>query len=160
MGPNFRAYCCYISVPIVSAQVDKGTAKQDFSKYQLRATTKRIGLDDASTIDGKTLGTSCLQLMSLKNSIKLIQSLAKKLSEKTQVYLLRSETALYVGIKVFEKKPQNIQAPILEHDGDVWRDGMLRFYIIPFNTGIFEFGFDVNALGARADRFAQAIRRP
>lgn len=145
---------------IASAQGDNGTAVRDFSTYQPTAIATRIGLKEVPIIDGKLSEDIWTSASIIDEFYQINPKLGKKPSEKTQVYLLYSETALYVGIKAHDENPQDIRATILERDGDVRRDDMVRFYIDPFNTGISGFGFDVNALGARADRLVQPNRRP
>lgn len=132
---------------------------RDFSTYQPSVTPVRIDRADAPRIDGR-LDDPVWQRAAVISEFYQVEPNVGPPAVETRVYLAYDERALYVAIHAFEDEPEDIFATILQRDGDVWRDDMLRFYIDPFDTGLTGFGFDVNALGARADRLVQANRRP
>ena len=142
-----------------SAQTPDGPPQRDFSTYQPSIVPVRIDKADAPSIDGK-LDDLVWDRAAVISEFYQVEPSIGPAEVETRVYLVYDENALYVGVKAFDDEPENIFATILQRDGDVWRDDMLRFYIDPFDTGLTGFGFDVNALGARADRLVQANRRP
>lgn len=145
---------------IASAQDSEQQERRDLSTYQPSAKATRISEKDGPKIDGDLSDSIWQSITPIDEFYQINPKLGADPSERTLVYLAYDEEALYVAIEAFDKNPEDIRATILERDGDVWRDDMVRFYIDPFNTGISGFGFDVNALGARADRLVQANRRP
>lgn len=134
--------------------------ERDFSTYAPVAAPTRIDNTAAPRIDGILDDAAWEQATALTEFYQVEPVVGATPSEKTIVYLTYDEDALYVGVKAYDRDPSAIKTTILERDGDVWRDDMIRFYIDPYDTGISGFGFDVNALGARGDRLVQANRRP
>ncbi|MEL7032174.1 MAG: sugar-binding protein [Pseudomonadota bacterium] len=131
----------------------------DFSEYTPTVAPVRIDKADAPKIDGM-LDDPIWQFATLITEFYQVDPTIDAPPVETRVYLAFSEDALYLGVYAFDDEPENIRATVMQRDGDVWRDDMLRFYIDPFDTGISGFGFDVNALGARLDRLIQPNRRP
>ena len=131
----------------------------DFSNYEPSVSPARIPSAEAPKIDGD-LSDPVWQKATVVSEFFQVEPEIGPPSEKTIVYLAYDERALYVGVNAYDSEPEKILATILEQDGDVWRDDMIRFYIDPFNTDFSGFGFDVNGLGARADRIIQRGRRP
>ncbi|MEL7545016.1 MAG: carbohydrate binding family 9 domain-containing protein [Pseudomonadota bacterium] len=134
-------------------------ASRDFQSYTPRIEPNRIADEEAPQIDGRLSDAMWAKAAVIDEFYQVEPSIGPP-SVETRVYLAYDSNALYVGIEAFDDEAENIFATILERDGDVWRDDMVRFYIDPFDTGITGFGFDVNALGARAERLVQANRMP
>ena len=135
------------------------TPERDFTTYTPSVSPQRIALADAPKIDG-VLDDPVWQTATRISEFYQVDPTIDTPPVETWVYLAFSEDALYVGVHAFDDEPENIRATIMQRDGDVWRDDMLRFYIDPFDTGISGFGFEVNSLGARLDRLIQPNRRP
>ncbi|MEO0607671.1 MAG: carbohydrate binding family 9 domain-containing protein, partial [Pseudomonadota bacterium] len=133
--------------------------ERDFSTYRPSVEPTRIDKADAPKIDG-VLDDPIWEQVATLSEFYQVQPTIEAPAVETLVYLAYSEDALYVGIHAFDDEPENIRASIMQRDGDVWRDDMVRFYIDPFDTGLSGFGFDVNSLGARLDRLIQPNRRP
>ncbi|MEM7458531.1 MAG: carbohydrate binding family 9 domain-containing protein [Pseudomonadota bacterium] len=133
--------------------------ERDFSTYTPTVSPARIDLADAPKIDG-ALDEPVWQTATLISEFYQVDPTIEPPPVETRVYLAFSEDALYIGVHAFDDEPENIRATVMQRDGDVWRDDMIRFYIDPFDTGLSGFGFDVNALGARLDRLIQPNRRP
>lgn len=133
--------------------------ERDFSTYTPSATPTRIDAADAPKIDG-VLDEPVWQTATLISEFYQVDPTIETPPVETRVYLAFTEDALFIGVHAFDDEPENIRATVMQRDGDVWRDDMIRFYIDPFDTGLSGFGFDVNALGARLDRLIQPNRRP
>lgn len=131
----------------------------DFQAYTPVTRPVRISTDQAPKIDGD-LSDPIWQSATRIDRFYQVEPTIARPEVETHVFLAYDENALYVAVHAFEDHPEDIYATIMTRDGDVWRDDMIRFYIDSFDTGISGFGFDVNALGARADRLVQAGRRP
>ena len=114
----------------------------------------RISRDDAPKIDG-VLDDPIWSEVETITEFYTVEPALQMPSQDTIVYMAYDEQALYVAIHAFDTEPDKIITRIMERDGEVWRDDMVRFYIDPFNTGLGGFGFDVNAIGARLDRLIQ-----
>lgn len=133
--------------------------ERDFQTYTPRVEPARIADSEAPQIDGRLTDPVWAKATVIDEFYQVEPSIGPP-NVETRVYFAYDSNALYVGIEAFDDEPENLFATILERDGDVWRDDMVRFYIDPFDTGITGFGFDVNALGARAERLVQANRMP
>lgn len=135
------------------------TPERDFSTYRPSVEPTRIERAEAPKIDG-VLDDPVWQKAAEISEFYQVEPTIGAPAVETRIYLAYSEDELYVGIHAFDDEPENIRATIMQRDGDVWRDDMVRFYIDPFDTGLSGFGFDVNSLGARSDRLLQPNRRP
>ncbi|WP_084397806.1 carbohydrate binding family 9 domain-containing protein [Henriciella aquimarina] len=133
--------------------------ERDFQTYTPSVSPVRIERSEAPVIDGK-LDDAAWDKAAVLTEFYQVEPEITAPDVKTRVYLAYDEDNLYVAVYAFDDEIDDIFATILERDGEVWRDDMLRFYIDPFDTGISGFGFDVNALGARAERLVQANRGP
>lgn len=134
-------------------------APRDFQTYKPTVKPTRIDKAEAPRIDGKLDDAAWSKAAEISEFYEVEPTVGPP-SVETRVYMAYDEDALYVAIHAYDDEPEKIFATILERDGDVWRDDMVRFYIDPFDTGLSGFGFDVNALGVRAERLIQANRRP
>ncbi|MAI91440.1 carbohydrate binding family 9 domain-containing protein [Ponticaulis sp.] len=131
----------------------------DPANYVPTAEPIRISSDEAPRIDGD-LSDPVWQRATQLTDFYTVEPALGEATEDTIVYLAYDDEALYVAIRAYDRNPERILTRIMERDGDVWRDDMVRFYIDPFNTGLSGFGFDVNANGARLDRIIQRGRAP
>ncbi len=72
-------------------------------------------------------------------------------TERTEVAIVYSETALYIGIWCYDRTPQKIEAKFLERDFNYDSDDNFGVVISPFNDKRSGYAFAVNPNGARAD---------
>jgi hypothetical protein len=68
-------------------------------------------------------------------------------SEQTVMHLLYDDTALYLGIKCAESRMKDIKANVLVHDGAVWRDDCVEFFIDRNHDHGSYWQFIVNSVG-------------
>lgn len=141
------------------AQAQEEIATRDFQTYIPEVEPVRIETSEAPEIDGD-LGDPVWSKAALISEFYQVEPTVSDAAVETRVYLAYDDNNLYVGVHALDDEPDEIFATILQRDGTVWRDDMIRFYIDPFDTGLTGFGFDVNSLGARADRLVQARQRP
>ena len=72
-------------------------------------------------------------------------------SEETEIRVLFTETALYIGAVCHDRSPREIVATQLSRDADLDVDDRLTIVLDPFFDHRNGFFFQVNAAGARAD---------
>ncbi len=70
-------------------------------------------------------------------------------SERTEVYLLYTTDALYIGARMFDSEPGRIAAPTARHGQGLGRDDRLVVILDPFNTGRSGYRFETNINAVR-----------
>ncbi|HEX9877408.1 MAG TPA: carbohydrate binding family 9 domain-containing protein [Gammaproteobacteria bacterium] len=78
-------------------------------------------------------------------------------SERTEIYLLYDDDALYVGARLWDSEPEQIAASTLRHNQRLGADDRLAVIIDPFNTGRGGYRFETNANGVRHDMLYQNV---
>jgi hypothetical protein len=141
----------------VTASPENGVP--DYASYTPEIAPTRITRDEAPAIDGQ-LDDAVWQKAARITDFYKVEPDVGLPSEETIVYFAYDAQNLYIGMDARDTEADRIVKSVLDRDGEVWRDDMVRIYIDPFNTGLSGFGFDVNALGARLDRLLLPGRRP
>ena len=72
-------------------------------------------------------------------------------SEKTIVYVMYGENALYVGARMIYRNPDDIIAKVMMQGGNLRNDDKFRLFINPFNDGRNGYMFELNLYGVRVD---------
>lgn len=72
-------------------------------------------------------------------------------SEKTELYVIYTSDALYVGARMFDSEPDQIAAPTLRHGQGMPFDDRLVIILDPFNQGRAGYRFETNLNGVRHD---------
>ncbi len=72
-------------------------------------------------------------------------------SEKTELYVIYTTDALYVGARMFDSEPEQIAAPTLRHGQGMPFDDRLVIILDPFNQGRAGYRFETNLNAARHD---------
>jgi hypothetical protein len=70
-------------------------------------------------------------------------------SERTEVYLIYSDEALYVGARMYDSDPERIAAPTVRHGQGLGRDDRLVIILDPFNTQRGGYRFETNSNAVR-----------
>ncbi len=78
-------------------------------------------------------------------------------SERTEIYLLYDDDALYVAGRLWDSEPDRISASVLRHNLRLGPDDRLSVIIDPFNTGRAGYRFETNANGVRHDMLYQNV---
>ena len=78
-------------------------------------------------------------------------------SERTEIYLLYDDDALYVGGRLWDSQPDQISASIMRHNQRLGPDDRITVIIDPFNTGRGGYRFETNAFGVRHDMLYQNV---
>ncbi len=72
-------------------------------------------------------------------------------SEPTELYVIYTEDALYVGARMYDSNPELISAPTIRHGQGLPFDDRLVIILDPFNQGRAGYRFETNLNGVRHD---------
>ena len=72
-------------------------------------------------------------------------------SERTEVYVVYDDDALYVAARMYDSNPELIAAPVIRHGQGMPSDDRLVVILDPFNTGRAGYRFETNLNAARHD---------
>jgi hypothetical protein len=78
-------------------------------------------------------------------------------SERTEVYLLYDDDALYIGARMYDSEPDKIAAPTVRHGRGLGRDDRLVVILDPFNTRRGAYRFETNLNGVRHDALYNSV---
>jgi hypothetical protein len=78
-------------------------------------------------------------------------------SERTEVYMVYTEEALYIGARMFDSNPELIAAPVIRHNQGLPGDDRLVIILDPFNTRRVGYRFETNLNGVRHDALYENI---
>jgi hypothetical protein len=78
-------------------------------------------------------------------------------SERTEVYLLYDDDALYIGARMYDSEPDRIAAPTVRHGQGLGGDDRLVVILDPFNTGRSGYRFETNLNGVRHEALYDSV---
>ena len=78
-------------------------------------------------------------------------------SERTEVYLVYTDDALYVGARMFDSDPDRIVAKIARHGQGLGTDDRLVVILDPYNTRRGGYRFETNLNGVRHDALYESV---
>jgi hypothetical protein len=78
-------------------------------------------------------------------------------TERTEVYLVYTEDALYIGARMYDSEPHLIAAPTIRHNQGLGSDDRLVVILDPFNTRRVGYRFETNLNGVRHDALYTSI---
>jgi hypothetical protein len=78
-------------------------------------------------------------------------------TEPTEVYMVYTEDALYIGARMYDSNPELIAAPTIRHGQGLGGDDRLVIILDPFNTRRVGYRFETNLNGVRHDALYQNI---
>ncbi|MAW88177.1 MAG: hypothetical protein CMJ42_16790 [Phyllobacteriaceae bacterium] len=108
-------------------------------------------IDKAIRLDGVLDEPAWKEAVHISNFTQVEPQEGLPASERTEVAVIYTETALYIGLWCYYKDPKTIVAKFLERDFDVEADDIIAIGISPFNDKRTGYALAVNANGARAD---------
>jgi hypothetical protein len=79
-------------------------------------------------------------------------------SERTEVYVVYDDDALYIGARMYDGEPARIAAPTVRHGQGLGSDDRLVIILDPFNTGRSGYRFETNLNGVRHDALYEDVR--
>ncbi len=78
-------------------------------------------------------------------------------SERTEVFLLYDDDALYIAARMYDSEPDRIAAPTVRHGQGLGRDDRIVIILDPFHTGTGAYRFETNANGIRHDALYDSV---
>jgi len=120
-------------------------------------TVQMVRTTTAPVIDGK-LDEAVWQTAALVNDLHQVSPIEyAEPDERTEIFLLYDDEALYIGAKLYDNSPKDITANILRQADNMGNDD--RFYITldPFNNKRSGYFFGLNPNGVRSDGLYQNV---
>jgi len=78
-------------------------------------------------------------------------------SERTEVYVVYTADAMYIGARMYDSEPDLIAAPVIRHGQGMPSDDRLVVILDPFNTRRTGYRFETNLNAARHDSLYQNV---
>lgn len=78
-------------------------------------------------------------------------------TERTEVYVVYTEDALYIGARMFDSEPELIAAPVIRHGLGMPSDDRLVVILDPFNSRRAGYRFETNLNAARHDALYTSV---
>ena len=78
-------------------------------------------------------------------------------SERTEVYLVYDDRALYIGARMYDSEPGRIAAPTVRHGQGLGSDDRLVVILDPFNTRRGGYRFETNLNGVRHEALYENV---
>lgn len=78
-------------------------------------------------------------------------------SERTEVYVVYTDNALYIGARMFDSEPELIAAPVIRHGLGMPSDDRLVVILDPFNSRRAGYRFETNLNAARHDALYTSV---
>jgi len=139
-----------ISVPVTAWAQDKSVASDEKEVRIVRVETVPV-------IDGKideAVWDNAEVLADFHQS-RPIEGAAP--SERTEVFLLYDDDALYIAARMYDSEPDRIAAPTVRHGQGLGRDDRIVIILDPFHTGTGAYRFETNANGIRHDALYDSV---
>ena len=114
-------------------------------------TISAISLIEKITLDGKLEEAVWQNVVKISNFTQSEPDFGKPASERTQLAITYSESALYIAIWCYQNSTSGISAKSLQRDFDFEAEDNFRIVINPYNEGRTGYEFVINPFGARAD---------
>ena len=123
------------------------------SSKQFRATK----ITEAPVIDGKLDEAVWALAEPIKDFHQIRPGDGSEPSEPTEVYVLYTEDALYIGARMADANPELISAPTIRHGQGLGADDRLVVILDPFNTRRTGYRFETNLNSVRHDALYQSV---
>ena len=78
-------------------------------------------------------------------------------SERTELYVVYDDNALYIGARMFDSEPHLIAAPVIRHGQGMPSDDRLVIILDPFNSRRAGYRFETNLNAARHDSLYTSV---
>ncbi|MFK7865650.1 MAG: carbohydrate binding family 9 domain-containing protein [Pseudohongiellaceae bacterium] len=112
---------------------------------------KAIRVQKAPVLDGKLDDEVWQQAEKITDFHQIRPGDHTEASEATELYVIYTEDALYVGSRMFDSEPSDISAPTIRHGQGLPFDDRLVIILDPFNQGRAGYRFETNLNGVRHD---------
>lgn len=131
-----------------------GAQAQQDGIQETRVEAKRfraVRVDSAPVLDGSLDDTVWQQAEVVTDFHQTQPGDHTPTSEPTELYVIYTEDALYVGARMYDSEPDLIAAPTIRHGQGLPFDDRLVIILDPFNQGQAGYRFETNLNGVRHD---------
>jgi len=116
-----------------------------------RKTVQIVQMDQAPSIDGRLDDVIWSQAAEVTDFHQIEPNEFAPPTERTQVYLLYDEEALYVGARLWDSEPEQITAHVLRQGEVLWTEDSFTLILDPLNDQRTGFEFQVNPNSVRSE---------
>ena len=127
---RFLSYLCVIYL-ILPAAASAQTAVANGNSTKV---VRVVRVDTPPVIDGRLDEAVWAQAEVITDFHQIRPGDGTPPSERTEVYLLYGDDALYIGARMYDSEPDRIAAPTVRHGQGLGRDDRLVVILDPFNT--------------------------
>ena len=140
------------TILILSLGANAVSAQDAVQEQQVEAKSLRAArVDSAPVLDGKLDDAVWQEAELITDFHQSNPSDHGEPSELTELYVIYTTDALYVGARMFDSEPDQIAAPTLRHGQGMPFDDRLVIILDPFNQGRAGYRFETNLNAARHD---------
>ena len=124
---------------------------QDTLSVELGTKSVSIGRGQAPVIDGY-LDEDAWQTAIIVDDLHQIRPIEYSMpSEKTEIRIYYDDDALYIGARMFDSQPEEMNANTLRQGAHFWGDDYLSIIVAPFNDKRNGYRFQLNPNGIRME---------
>lgn len=147
------AFAFFVSTLLIVAPAN---AQQDNNPEGLKE-VRAVRVDTAPVLDGNLDDAVWQQAEVIDDFHQIRPGDGTEPSERTEVYMIYTEDALYIGARMYDSNPELIAAPVIRHNQGLPGDDRLVIILDPFNTRRVGYRFETNLNGVRHDALYQNI---
>jgi len=123
----------------------------------VRKQVQAVRVANAPIVDGKLDDSVWKQAVAITDFHQIRPGDGAEPSEPTEVYVVYTDDALYIGARMADSEPQLIAAPTIRHGQGLGPDDRLVVILDPFNSSRTGYRFETNLNGVRHDALYQNI---
>ena len=142
---------CLASLMFVGTASSQADPEQDAPNRAPDKVVRVVRIDSALLIDGLLDDGVWEEAEVITDFHQIRPGDGTEPSERTEVYLLYDDDALYIGARMYDSEPERIAAPTMRHGQGLGNDDRLVVILDPFNTGRSGYRFETNSNGVRHD---------
>lgn len=142
---------------IVIAVLAPGALAQDAAPAPAQREIKAVRVDSAPVVDGVLDDAVWGQAEPIRDFHQIRPGDGTAPSEPTEVYVVYTEDAIYIGARMADSEPHLIAAPTIRHGQGLGADDRLVLILDPFNTRRTGYRFETNLNGVRHDALYTSI---
>jgi len=139
-----------VASPVMAQEIANAPALVQKIVNAVRVTSKPV-------IDGKIDEAIWQQAVPITDFHQIRPGDGTTPSEKTEVYVLYDDDALYIAARMADSDPTLIAAPTIRHGQGLGGDDRLVVILDPFNTQRTGYRFETNLNGVRHDALYQSV---
>jgi len=148
-----------IFLAVTSSGVCFSSVAQDIAETEVvaRKSVRAIRVDTPPIIDGKLDDSVWQFAQPITDFHQIRPGNQTEPSEKTEVYVLYDDDALYIGARMADSNPELISAPVIRHGQGLPSDDRLVVILDPFNTQRTGYRFETNLNAVRHDSLYTSV---